>query len=75
MIRCPDGALYTGVTLDVARRFAEHEAQGSLCAKYLRGKAPLKLVYQVCVGDKRAAYQLEYELKRYSKREKESLLT
>ncbi len=74
MIRCPDGALYTGVTLDVARRFAEHSSQGKKCAKYLRGKVPLSLVYQQAVGDKRDAYRLEHAIKNYSKTEKEALL-
>lgn len=74
MIRCPDNALYIGITLDVARRFYEHVAQGKKCAKYLRGKSPLTLVYQLSVGNKREAYQLEKKLKKLSKIEKERMV-
>lgn len=74
MIRCFDNALYIGITLDVQRRFAEHEAQGEKCAKYLRGKYPFQLVYFVAVGDKRTAYQLERKLKKLPKLDKEKIV-
>ncbi|MCP4054868.1 MAG: GIY-YIG nuclease family protein, partial [Mesoflavibacter sp.] len=45
IIRCNDSTLYTGITLDVARRYKEHQGQGRRCAKYLKGKLPLELVY------------------------------
>jgi hypothetical protein len=41
MIRCADNSLYTGITIDLDRRFAEHQSQGKKCAKYLKGKSPL----------------------------------
>ena len=35
MLRCADNSLYTGITTDVARRFAEHSGQiPGKCAKY-----------------------------------------
>ena len=71
MIRCSDNSLYTGITIDVSRRFSEHLAQGKKCAKYLRGKVPLTLVYQLPVLGKREAYQLEKKFKKLSKTEKE----
>ncbi|MCB0376065.1 MAG: GIY-YIG nuclease family protein [Sinomicrobium sp.] len=74
IIRCHDGSLYTGVTVDVERRFREHQAQGRKCAKYLKGKAPLALVFQSCIGEKRKAYQLEWNIKRLSRPKKEALL-
>lgn len=44
VIRCKHGKLYTGITTDVERRFAEHTSNDKKCAKSLRGKTPLTLV-------------------------------
>jgi putative endonuclease len=71
MIRCRNQALYTGITTDVLRRFEEHQSQGKRCAKYLRGKGPLRLVYWEKIGTKSLASQAEYRLKRASKQQKE----
>ena len=45
IIRCADGSLYTGITTDVSRRFAEHARSGPRAARYLRGRGPLTLVF------------------------------
>ncbi len=74
MVRCGDGSLYTGVAKDVAKRFAEHQSQGPKCAKYLKGRGPLALVFQAQVGDKSAALKREYALKQLSKQAKEQLV-
>lgn len=66
--------MYIGVTLDVQRRLGEHQAQKEKCAKYLRGKLPLILVYSQLIGDKRTAYQLERKLKKLPKAEKEKIV-
>lgn len=74
MLRCANGSLYTGITTDVARRFAEHQNQGVRCAKCLRGKGPLSLVYQESAPDRAQASRREWHLKQLSKQEKESLV-
>ena len=74
LIRCSSGTLYTGVTLDVDRRFQEHQSQGKKGAKYLRGKGPLELVYREELPDKRSAYQLEAKIKKMTKPEKEEYI-
>jgi putative endonuclease len=74
MIRCADNSLYTGVTIDVDRRFAEHQAQGKKSAKYLRGKGPLALVFTTPVGKKSAAMRVEWRLKQCSKHTKEKIV-
>ncbi|GHE21468.1 GIY-YIG nuclease family protein [Halomonas urumqiensis] len=56
------GALYTGITTDVARRFKEHAAGRG--AKALRGKGPLVLCHQQAVGSRGEALRLEAEIKR-----------
>ena len=74
MVRCKDNSLYTGITLDIKRRFEEHNSQGPQCAKYLRGRGPLKLVYTRTVASKPEALRLEYGLKNLPKSEKERLV-
>lgn len=74
MIRCRLGSLYTGVTTDVARRFAEHQGQGKKGAKYLKGKGPLELVHDELAVDKSAAYALEVKIKGFTKSQKEQYI-
>ena len=69
LVECRDGSLYTGITVDVARRLTEHEG-GRKGAKYLRGKGPLKLVFQREIGDRSLASRLESRIKRLPRVEK-----
>lgn len=43
ILRCIDGSLYTGITVDVVRRVGEHNSS-RLGAKYTRGKRPVQLL-------------------------------
>ena len=72
MIRCKGDVLYTGITTDVQRRFKEHESGKG--AKFLRGKAPLQLVYQQQVGNHSDALKTELKIKKLSKLEKEAMI-
>ncbi|SDK13982.1 GIY-YIG nuclease family protein [Billgrantia gudaonensis] len=64
VIETAGGALYTGVTTDVARRLVEHaEGRG---AKALRGRGPLTLLHQEAVGGRGEAQRLEAAVKRLS---------
>jgi putative endonuclease len=72
LVRCGDGSLYTGVTTDVARRFAEHAAGAG--ASYLRGRGPLSLVFQKRLGGRGLALAVEYRVKRLPKTKKEELV-
>ena len=76
LIRCGNNHLYTGITIDLERRFAEHQSQGKKCAKYLKGKAPLELVFTSPAGaTKSEASRLEFYVKRLSKAKKEQLVS
>jgi len=66
--------LYTGITTDVARRFAEHQENKSTGAKYLRGREPLVLVFQKKLGSRSLALGVESRVKKLSKARKEELL-
>ena len=73
ILRCNDGSLYTGIAIDVPRRVAEHES-GARGAKYLRGRLPVKLVFQCDAGDRSAAQRLEHRIKRMTRSAKEALI-
>ena len=74
LIRCHDGSLYTGITTNVARRFAEHQGNGGAGAKYLRGRGPLMLVFQKKLGSRSLALGVENRVKKLSKVRKEELI-
>ncbi len=74
ILRCGDASLYTGVAVDVARRFEEHQSQGPKSAKYTRGRGPLQIVYQREVGTRSEACAEEYRIKQLSKADKEALI-
>jgi putative endonuclease len=72
LVRCRDGSLYTGITSDVPRRFARHQAGDG--AKYLRGRGPLTLVFHRNLGEKGLALSLENKIKKLPKSQKEELV-
>lgn len=73
MVRCVDGTLYTGITIDVDRRVEEHNAS-PLGAKYTRARRPVTLVYVAPYEDRSAATRAERDLKKKSREEKEQLI-
>ncbi|MRS14493.1 GIY-YIG nuclease family protein [Enterobacteriaceae bacterium RIT691] len=73
LIRSADNRLYTGITKDVQRRFAQH--QSGKGAKALRGKGELSLALAKEVGEHSLALRLEYQIKQLTKRQKERLVT
>ncbi len=72
LIRCANGDLYTGISTDVQRRLREH--MNNRGARSLRGKGPLKLVFNCEAGNRSQALRLEYRVKKLSKPEKEALI-
>jgi len=70
-LRCADGTLYCGITNDIDRRLAAHNAGEG--AKYTRGRVPVTLAYSEICTDKSSALKREMELKRLP-REKKLLL-
>ena len=61
ILRCADGTLYTGITNDLPRRLAAHNAGRG--AKYTRGRGPVELVYREACPDKSAALRRERAVK------------
>ncbi len=74
LVRCHDGSLYTGITTDVARRFAEHQGNGDTGAKYLRGREPLVLVFKKKLGSRILALGVESKVNKLSNASKEEMI-
>lgn len=73
ILECADKTLYTGITNDLTRRIAQHNAgQG---AKYTRGRAPLKLVYSEACEGKSKALKREIQIKALSRAKKIALIS
>lgn len=75
MVRAATGQLYTGISVDPARRLRQHNGELKGGAKALRGKGPLQLVYQQSYADRSSASKAEYQLKQRSKTAKELLIS
>ena len=73
IIEASDGSLYTGVTTDVQRRFAEH-GDSDKGAKFFRGRKPLKVVYTEEHPDRSSALKREAEIKKLSRQNKLQLI-
>jgi putative endonuclease len=72
LVRTGQGALYTGIALDVHARLSTHrEGRG---AKALRGRGPLELAFAAPVGGHSIALRLEARIKRLPKAAKEQLV-
>ena len=72
MLKCQDGAIYTGVTDDIARRFKEHEqGKGGHYTNYNR---PREILYKEPFEDRLDAEQREQQIKCWSKAKKLSLI-
>ena len=74
VVRCRDGALYTGIATDVRRRVAEHARKRGKGAKSLRGRGPLHLVFQRTIGSRGLALRVEGAIKKLPKARKEELI-
>ncbi|WP_034917209.1 MULTISPECIES: GIY-YIG nuclease family protein [Erwinia] len=68
IIQTASGALYTGITNNVARRFLQH--QSGKGARALRGKGPLALLFDCEAGDRASASKLEYQVKQLKRDDK-----
>lgn len=75
LVRTRQGSLYTGITTDVERRLAEHQAGWPKGARSLRGRGPLTLAFSVPVGNRSQASHLEWRVKQWPRQKKEDLVS
>lgn len=73
LIRTKHNSLYCGVTVDLQRRFTQHQTGKG--AKALKGKGPLHLVWSQSGLAKVKAMQLEYAIKQLPKITKEKIVS
>ena len=71
LIECRDGSLYTGVAIDVDRRYAQHVAGKG--ARYTRAHPPLRLLARFPCADRASACRAEYAVKQLSALQKRAL--
>ena len=71
ILECQDGSLYTGITTDVARRFAEH--QKGVGSNFTRAKKAVRIVYTEEHPDRSTALKREAAIKRLPRVEKLAL--
>ncbi|MDR0777147.1 MAG: GIY-YIG nuclease family protein [Azonexus sp.] len=61
LIECVDGSIYTGITTDVAARYAAH-CRG-VGARYTRSRPPVRLLGFEARPDRASAARAEYRIK------------
>lgn len=72
ILRCRDGTLYTGITVDLEGRIDAHRR--GVAAKYTRSRRPLALVYQEPQADRSGALKREAALRKLGRTGKLALI-
>jgi putative endonuclease len=72
MVRCSNGAFYTGITNDLKGRIAAHNAGKG--ARYTAAFGPVELAWKKRKKDRSEASRLEAAIKKLSRKEKEGLI-
>jgi len=67
IILCTDNTLYTGITVDISGRFAQHATRNG--AKYFRSRQPEQMVYAEPGHNRSSATKREIDLKNEPERE------
>lgn len=68
LLRCADDSLYCGITNDLEKRLAAHNA--GTASKYTRVRVPVELVYAESCTDRSVASKREMEIKSLKRAEK-----
>lgn len=72
IILCADGTLYTGWTVNIAKRIEAHNCGSA--SKYTSTRTPVELVYYEEFDNKRDAMSREWHIKKLSRERKEKLI-
>jgi putative endonuclease len=71
LLECADGSLYTGITTDLERRFAEH--QQGIGSRFTRAKGAVRIAYSEEQSSRSAALKREAEIKKWPREKKLAL--
>ncbi|MGJ8619992.1 MAG: GIY-YIG nuclease family protein [Methylophilaceae bacterium] len=72
LIECQDGSIYTGITVDVAKRYRAHEIGKG--AKYMRAHPPKRLLKVIAFANRSEASKAEHAMKKLSAVEKRAIV-
>jgi putative endonuclease len=72
LLRCRDGSLYTGWTVDLERRLARHRA--GTASRYTASRLPVELTLALPMPDRTAARREEARIKRLTRPAKLALV-
>ena len=72
MLRCGDGSLYTGWTVDLERRLSRHRAGTG--SRYTASRLPVELALAIPMASRTAARRHEACIKRLPRKAKLALL-
>ena len=72
IIECEDTSLYTGITKDVNRRFAEHAQKSG--GHYTASHKVKKIIYTETVGTRSEALKREAQIKKMARSKKLALI-
>ena len=72
LLRCRDGSLYCGWTVDVTRRLARHRA--GTASRYTASRLPVELALALPMADRTAARREEARIKRLPRAQKLALV-
>ncbi|MEN7531140.1 MULTISPECIES: GIY-YIG nuclease family protein [unclassified Cupriavidus] len=72
LIECEGASIYTGITIDVARRYAAHVSGRG--AKYTRARKPMQLLGWLEFPNKSEALKAEIRIKRLTAAQKRALV-
>lgn len=73
ILKCKDGSLYTGITTNVERRFAEHK--NGKGARYTKSRKAVKILYTEKHKNRSSALRREIEIKGWKKDKKLALVS
>ncbi len=73
LLRCTDDTLYCGITNDLEKRLAAHNA--GIAAKYTRARGPVELVFTESCEDRSAASKREMAIKKLTRAGKLALIS
>ena len=66
--------LYAGISVDPERRFFEHASNGPKCARALKGKGPLQLMFCAQINNHSDALKAEIWLKKQTRKTKNAVI-
>jgi len=72
ILRCADGSLYTGITLELTRRLEQHNA--GTASRYTRSRLPVSIEYHETQATRSSALKRELEIKAMTRKVKEALI-